>query len=74
MNQSMAEALWNRALEAEIGTAIEIVEADRKKITNLLYATKSALRDPRYDAITVINPTRDPSEIWLVKKAVELDP
>jgi len=74
MNQSMAEALWNRALEAEIGTAIEIVEEERKKITNLLYATKTALRDPRYEAITVINPGRQPPEIWLVKKAVELDP
>jgi hypothetical protein len=74
MNHDMAVALWERALEAEIGTAIEILEPERRKITNLLYATKVTMRDPRYDAITIINPVRDKPEIWLVKKAVELDP
>ena len=74
MNADMARAMWERALGEEIGLAIQINEPDRTRIKDLLYKVKTEQRDPRYEAITVIQPKRDPPEIWLVKKAVELDP
>lgn len=74
MNADMARAMLDRALEAEIGIGIAILEEDRKWYTSLFHKVKQDLRDPRLDILTVIHPAREPAEIWIVKKSVELDP
>ena len=74
MSPDIIAALYERALAAEIGCAVEIQEADRKTHLVNFSKAKAKYKDPRWDTITLINPTREPAEIWLVKKTTELDP
>lgn len=73
MTPDIAKALWYRALENEIGIAIEIMPEDRKRITVVLYTARQDAKDPELEKLIMVNPSKYPNDIWLVRKAVELD-
>lgn len=68
--------LWERALdpEVEIGIAFKISGVDRDYFRNTLYECRKAAADPRLDEIIMFCPGGDHTdEIWMCKKAVELE-
>lgn len=66
-------ALWYRAQSVEFGTSIQILETDRRAITNDLYRTRDEIGDPELKAIKICHPATKEPEIWLVKETVDLD-
>lgn len=66
--------LWYRALEVEIGIAIEVDPSDIHRTKNQLYAVRKELADPTLEALMMFEP--EPidgvAEIWICKKDTEL--
>jgi hypothetical protein len=58
-------ALWQTALEAEVGICIET--DDRGLLRQHLYRARALMDNPAYENITMILPEKE-DEIWLVKK------
>lgn len=66
--------LWERALECEIGIAFKISGVDREYFRATLYECRKQAADPRLDSLIMFAPAGDHmDEIWLCKKAVELE-
>lgn len=63
-------ALWQRAANAEFGIIITINPNDRGVLRQDLYKTKQKAKDLEIDKIQMAMPRE--TEIWLVKRAVEL--
>lgn len=70
--QDILLAYWARALEEEIGIALEI-EGNREQFRTQLYDARKAAQDPSLDQIIVFSPADPAGEVWMVKKATELD-
>jgi len=67
--------LWTRALDEEIGIAFRISGVTREYFRNELYAAKKQSADPRLADLIMFLPAGDHTdEIWICRKAVELDP
>ena len=73
ITEGIAQALWYRASEAEIGIAITIKPEDKVSIRELLYRTRQKLHDPSLEALILLLPTTSETEIWIAKKATQLD-
>lgn len=65
-------AIWDQALAEEIGIAVD-VEGNRDVFRNQLYEARKRAENPEHQKIIVFVPTEPRSEVWLVKKATELD-
>jgi hypothetical protein len=66
--------LWERALDVEIGIAFTIGGVKREQFRNILYEARKQAKDPRLDALIMFLPAGGHEhEIWICKKAVELD-
>jgi hypothetical protein len=72
MPHEVSIAYWTAALEAEIGIAIE-VEGNREAVRAEMYAARVAEGDPAFHELIVFLPTRPMNEIWVVKKATDLE-
>lgn len=67
--------LWQRALEDEIGIRFCIAGVDRGYFRNTLYETRKVANDPQLDDLIMFLPAAPfDNEIWICKKAVELEP
>lgn len=67
-------ALWERALDEEIGIAFSVSGVERTYFRNMLYEARKAAKDPRLDALIMFLPAGEHShEIFICKKAVELE-
>jgi hypothetical protein len=64
------EPLWIRALSEEFGLAI-VLEGDPVLVMNDLYATRTAMNDPRFESLRIAQ-MKDGS-LWIVKKDVKLE-
>lgn len=64
-------ALWNRALDSEIGLAIET--DDKRGLINLMYKVRQDAKNPELEKLIMVMPGKYENEIWLAKKAVELN-
>ncbi len=68
--------LWTRALDEEIGIRFTITGVPRDYFRNTLYEARKQSLDPRLEDLIMFLPatpeTQD--EIWICKKAVELEP
>lgn len=69
ISDEIAAEILNRALEEEIGVAIEVTE--QRLFANQLYRVRDAIADPKHQALIIFQPAN--GEVWLVKKATELD-
>lgn len=68
-------ALWERALAEEIGIAFTVSGVTREYFRNMLYEARKASGDPRLDSLITFTPNAPcDGEIWICKKAVELEP
>lgn len=63
--------LWERALAEEIGFAFKVTGVPREYFRSTLYEAKKQSGDPRFDDLIMFLPNND--EIWICKRAVELD-
>lgn len=74
ITDKQCEQLFYRALDEEVGIAVQIAPEDMHRTKTQLYAVKKAIADPRLDIIVIFDP--EPidavTELWLVKKTVEL--
>ena len=67
-------ALWERALAEEIGIAFVVSGVEREYFRNMLYEARKASGDHRLDSLIMFLPAGEVShEIWICKKAVELE-
>jgi hypothetical protein len=68
--------LLHRALAEEIGIRFRLAGVPRESFRNRLYEARIASGDPRLEELIMFLPatpeTQD--EIWICKKAVELEP
>ncbi len=66
--------LWDRAFDTEIGIAFVISGVDRNYFRNTLYEARKLANDPRYQELIMFLPAEPhDNEIWICKKAVELE-
>jgi hypothetical protein len=66
--------LFDRALDNEIGIAFTISGVTREYFRNTLYEAKKSSGDPRYDDLIIFMPVAPcDQEMWICKRAVELD-
>lgn len=72
LTPDIALALWRRALESEIGVAIQITPETKTLIRDFLYKVKADSHQLALDAVIMVMPGPHPEEIWLCRKAVEL--
>jgi hypothetical protein len=66
--------LFDHALDQEIGIAFTISGVRREYFRNELYKCRKVSGDPRYDDLILFTPNApNDNEIWICKKAVEID-
>lgn len=65
-------SLWHRALAEEIGIAVSVPEKDRRWLLNSLYALRKESGDERLEALMIVVAWNN-KELWLIKKAVEME-
>ena len=66
--------LFDHALEQEIGIAFTISGVKREGFRAELYKARKMSNDPRYDELILFAPNAPlDNEIWICKKAVEID-
>ena len=68
--------LWTRALDpnVEIGIAFRITGVRRESFRDTLYKARTAANDPALETLIMFLPAAPyADEIWICKKAVELD-
>lgn len=66
--------LFERALDEEIGIAFIVGGVPRDDFRRRLYETRTAAGDPRLDELILFAPAAPhDNEIWICKKAVEMD-
>ena len=66
--------LWERVFDEEIGIAFTVTGIPRENFRNRLYEARKLAADPRLDELIMFLPAAPcDHEIWLCKKAVELD-
>lgn len=66
-SKDLLAALWEEALKAEHGVAIEPDDGDLPHLRQELYRTREALMDARLQTL-VLHVSPDNKEIWLCKK------
>lgn len=67
--------LFHRTLDEEIGIAFIITGVPREQFRARLYECRRLARDPRLDELILFAPNAPhDNEIWICKKAVELEP
>lgn len=64
-------AMWQRALEVEIGIAFTVTEGERRWFVNNLYRVRQETGDPRLEDIMLFQPPKE-DEIFLCKKQTNL--
>ena len=66
--------LFERALDEEIGIGFTVSGLPREQFRNRLYECRKMAHDPRLDELILFCPNapRD-GEIWICKKAVEME-
>lgn len=66
--------LFDHALDQEIGIAFTISGVRRENFRNELYKCRKMSNDRRYDELILFSPSAPcDNEIWICKKAVEID-
>lgn len=66
--------LWQRALEDEIGIRFVVAGVERSYFRNTLYETRQASGDPQLEDLIMFLPAAPfDNEIWICRKAVELE-
>lgn len=66
--------LFERALTEEIGIAFIAGNVKREAFRNVLYECRKQAQDPRYADLIIFAPAAPcADEIWICKKAVEMD-
>ena len=71
MTHEIFIALWNRALEEEVGIAVET--DDRRWLSRCLYEARQAEGDPALQALIIMMPAKC-NEVWICQKNQSLTP
>lgn len=74
ITETQCREILYRAIEAEIGVAVEVDAEDVMRTKNLLYATRRAIADPVLDSLIVFEPEPIDGvhELFVCKKETEL--
>lgn len=72
LTHTLAQELWGRALEAEIGIRIPVPQVDSRLAEKTLYDARRDAKNPTLDMVKLVRPGAHPDELWLVREMVVL--